>query len=137
MPLRWRADQLALRLLTTAALVTDAIVHIRLAHRYDLNVEGGLSQGDLFRIEAGVAVLVAALLLLVANRIMWAVALVVAASAAGAVLVSTYADIGSIGPVPDMFEPFWYPSKVIAALAEGIGTLTALVGLVRTRKFGG
>lgn len=136
MRFRWRADQLLSRLLTAAALVTDAVVHIRLAHRYDLNVAGGLSQGDLFRVEAGVAVLVAALILLVANRIMWAVALVVAASAAGAVLVSTFVDIGAVGPVPDMFEPFWYPSKVVAAVAEGIGTLTALVGLVRAHKLG-
>ena len=127
--LRWRANQPALRSLTAAALVTDAIVHFQLAHRYDLNGQGGLSQGELFRVEAGVAVLAAALVLLAANRITWALAAVIAASAFGAVLVSTYVDIGAVGPVPDMFEPYWYPSKVVAALAEGAGTLTALTGL--------
>ena len=131
MRFRWRADHLAPRLLTAAALVTDAVVHIRLAGRYDLNVDGGLSQGEMFRAEAGAALLAAVLLVVVvANRITWVLALVIAASAAGAVLLSTYADIGPVGPVPDMFEPYWYPSKVVAVIAEGIGTLTALAGLV-------
>jgi hypothetical protein len=128
---RWRADLLPLRLLTAAALVVDAVVHARLAHRYDLNSTGSLSQGELFRIEAGVAALVAVLILLVANRITWALALVVAASALGAAMLSRYVDIGQLGPVPDMYEPFWYPSKVVTTIAEAVGTVAALAGLVR------
>lgn len=126
---RW-GPQLPLRVLAVAALTVDAVIHAQLAHRYDLNVAGGLSQGNLFRIETGVAALAAALILLTANRIVWAVVLVVTASALAAVLLSTYVHIGQIGPVPDMYEPLWYPRKVIATVAEAIGIITALVGLV-------
>jgi hypothetical protein len=111
-------------------LVADAVIHAQLASRYDLNATGGLSQGDLFRIEAGVAALAAVLILLTAHRAAWAIALVAMASAVAAVLLSRYVEIGQLGPVPDMFEPYWYGQKVVAALAEAIGTVTAVVGLI-------
>jgi hypothetical protein len=120
-----------LRVLTAGMLVTDAVIHVQLAGRYDLNATGGLSQGDLFRIESGVAVLAAGLILVTAHRAAWAVALVTTASAAVAVLVSRYVEIGQLGPVPDMFEPYWYGQKVVAALAEAVGTVAAVVGLIR------
>lgn len=119
-----------LRLLTTGALVTDAVIHAQLAHRYNLNAQGGLSQGDLFRIEAGVAALAAVVVLLTAHRAAWALALVVAASALAAVLISRYTDIGQIGPVPDMYEPYWFSQKVVTTVAEAVGAVTALVGLI-------
>ncbi|HEY4024312.1 MAG TPA: hypothetical protein VGM75_36890 [Pseudonocardiaceae bacterium] len=127
---RWRADHLPLRLLTATALVIDAVVHIQLAHRYDLNVEGALSQGELFRIEGGVATLAAALILLAANRTTWALAFGTAASALGAALLYRYVDIGPLGPLPDMYEPYWYPAKVVASVAEAAGTAAAAVGLM-------
>jgi hypothetical protein len=126
--------QLPLRVLAVVALTADAVIHAQLAHRYDLNVAGGLSQGNLFRIEAGVAVLAAGLILLTANRIVWAVVLVVTASALAAVLLSTYVHIGQFGPVPDMYEPVWYPRKVIATVAEAVGTIAAIAGLVGRRS---
>jgi hypothetical protein len=126
---RW-GPQLPLRVLAVVALIVDAVIHAQLAHRYDLNVAGGLSQGNLFRIETGVAAVAAGLILLTANRIVWAVVMVITASALAAVLLSAYVHIGQVGPVPDMYEPFWYPQKVIATVAEAVGAITALAGLV-------
>ncbi|HZC74042.1 MAG TPA: hypothetical protein VE442_25365 [Jatrophihabitans sp.] len=120
----------ALRLLTAAALAVDAWVHADLVQRYALNQSGGLSQGDLFKIEAGVASFAALLILLSARRLVWALVFLVAASALAAVLVNANYDIGAIGPVPDMYEPLWYPKKEATAVAEAVAAGLALVGFV-------
>lgn len=118
----------SLRVLTAAALVVDAVVHNELVHRYSPNQSGGLSQGQLFRIEAAASVLAALLILITARWFAWAVALLVAASALAAVLISTNYDIGAIGPIPNMYEPIWYGKKTLATIAEAAGTATALAG---------
>ena len=46
---------LALRGLTAAALLVDAVVHIRLAYGYQLSAPSGIGAGNLFRLEAAVA----------------------------------------------------------------------------------
>jgi hypothetical protein len=117
-----------LRLFTCAALAVDAYVHADLAHRYDPNRLAILSQGDLFRIEAGVSGLAAFALLLTARHVVWMFAFAVAASALGAILVYRYTDIGSLGPFPDMYEPLWYPEKTLAASFEAAATVAGLVG---------
>jgi hypothetical protein len=122
-----------LRAITAAALVVDAVLHNDLVHRYAPNQSGGLSQGQLFRIEAVVAVLAALLLLITARWFAWAVAFAVAASALAAVLISTNYDIGAIGPIPDMYEPIWYGKKTLAVIAESIGTGTAIAGFALLR----
>lgn len=119
-----------LRLLTAAGLAVDAYVHAELADTYD-PVVAGISQGTLFRAEAAAAAL-AALLVLVAgrSRLVWAFAFLVAASALGAVLLYRYVDVGSLGPLPDMHEPAWYPKKTVSAVAEAVAAASAAVGLV-------
>lgn len=121
--------RLALRVVTSAGLVADAVVHFHLARNYDV-VVGGLGQGTLFRVESVVALLVA-VLVLVARR-WWtdALAFLVAASALLALLVSTYAHVGAIGPIPDMFEPIWFPEKAFAAIAATVAAVTAIAALV-------
>jgi hypothetical protein len=123
-----KAISWGLRLITAAALVVDAVVHNSLVHRYAPNQSGGLSQGQLFRIEAVVAILAALLVLITARWFAWAVAFAVGASAFAAVVISTNYDIGSIGPIPDMYEPIWYGKKTLAAIAEATGAATALAG---------
>ena len=118
----------ALRLLTVAALAIDAYVHADLASYYD-PVRASISQGDLFRIEAGVSSLAALLLLLHATRLVWGVSFLVLASALGAILLYRYVNVGTLGPLPNMYEPAWFPEKNAAAITEAIGTLTALAGL--------
>jgi hypothetical protein len=57
-------------------------------------------------------------------------AVLVVASAAGAVLLSTYADVGPLGPLPDLYEPTWQqPGERLAAAAEIAATPVALLGL--------
>ena len=119
----------SLRVVTAAALAVDAFVHVDLAGRYDANQgTGPLSQGDLFRIQGGLAILVA---LLISGRwLVWLVAWLVAVSAVGAVLLYRYHDPGQLGPLPDMYEPFWFREKSAATLAEGVAVLTATAGLL-------
>lgn len=121
-----------LRLSTAAALAIDAYIHADLVARYDPNEAGsGISQGDLFEIEAAVASLAALALILTAWRVTWAFALLVAASALGGLLLYRYGNPGAIGPLPDMYEPIWYPEKTLAAVAEAVAVVTAALGLVQ------
>lgn len=120
-----------LRLATAAALAIDAYVHADLAGMYANNRGHGISQGQLFMVEAGVSAL-AALLVLSGRRAAWAFAFLVSASALGAVLLYRYVDVGALGPLPNMYEPLWYSEKKLTAIAEAAGTGLAALGLVLT-----
>ncbi|MGW1750759.1 hypothetical protein ACWCRD_35145 [Streptomyces sp. NPDC002092] len=123
-----------LRLITAAGLAVDAYVHADLAATYD-PVTRTISQGDLFRVEAGAAALAAVLLVLFGRRpLVWAFALLVAAAGLAAVLVYHYVDVGTVGPLPNMYEPVWYPEKTLSAVAEAAATLTAAAGLLLARR---
>jgi hypothetical protein len=121
-----------LRLPTAAALAIDAYVHADLIDLYARNRSDGLSQGDLFRVEAAVSALAALLVLGLprARRLTWALAFVVAASALAGVMIYANYDLGAIGPIPDMYEPSWYGEKNLAAVAEAVAAGTALLGLL-------
>lgn len=127
--MRSTAANVALRLLVAACLVVDAVVHLRLAHGYQLAQPAGIGQGNLFRIESVVALVVALAVLLLGNRVAWAVAFLVAASAFGAVVLYRYVDVPRIGPIPSMYEPVWFGQKTVSAVAEAAGALLALAGL--------
>jgi hypothetical protein len=124
-----RAAQWLLRLLTAAALAVDAYTHADLASNYD-PIRQSISQGDLFRIEAGASSLAALLLLLSASRLVWGFAFLVLASALGAILLYRYVNVGVLGPLPNMYEPVWFPEKTTAAVAEAAGALTACAGFI-------
>lgn len=117
-----------LRLLTAAALVIDAVLHLQLARVYNLAAPGGIGEGNLFRLESAAALLAAALVLVYGSRTAYALAFVIAASATAAALLSRYVDVPALGPIPAMYEPVWFSKKVIATAAEGFGTLTAAAG---------
>lgn len=119
-----------LRVITAAGLAVDAYVHANLASAYD-PVRKSISQGDLFRVEAALAALAALLILLTAHRAAWVFAFLVAAGGLGALLLYRYADVGALGPLPNMFEPLWFPKKTIAAIAEGVAAVAALAGFAR------
>ena len=122
----------ALRVATAAALVIDAIVHFQDAHFYDANTGSLLDQGQLFRIQGVIAIIVALVVLAWPRWPSWLLAFLVAASACAAVVTYNYVDVGPILGLPNMYEPSWGPpGKVISALAEGIGALLALIGLAR------
>ena len=128
---RVSALQRALAVATAVLLGIDAYVHLHDAHFYDSLASSSLSEGNLFRIQAIVAVVVAVALLIRPHPAVWAVAVLVTASAVGAVLLYTYVDVGALGPLPDLYEPTWVPAgKLAFAVAEGLGTLLAVIGFV-------
>lgn len=123
-----------LRIATAAALGVDAAVHWQNASAYDA-VNATLTQGELFRVEAGLAVTVGLLILVRPRRGSWVAALAVAASALAAVLLYRYVDLGSLGPLPDMYENTWQvPGKLLSAYAEGAAMVLAGLGLLTHRK---
>jgi hypothetical protein len=112
-----------------------ALVHWQNASAYDA-VRGSISQGQLFRAEAAVAVAVGLLVLVRPRPSSWLAALAVAASALAAVLLYRYVDVGSLGPLPDMYENTWQvPGKLLSAYAEAAAIGLAGLGLLiyRTR----
>ena len=121
-----------LRLATATALAIDAYVHADLIDLYARNRSDGLSQGDLFRIEAAVSALAALLVLGLpwTRRLVWTLAFVVAASALAGVTIYANYDLGAIGPIPDMYEPSWYGEKTLTAVAESVTAGTALLGFL-------
>lgn len=123
-----------LRGVTVATLGVDAGVHLALASTQPpAGPGGGLSQVTLFYAEAVVAIVVALLVLVTGTRLAYALAAVVAASALGAVLLYRWVDVGPLGPLPDMYEPAWYPMKVVATVAEAVALVAAAAGVVLAR----
>ncbi|MGI5206368.1 hypothetical protein ACQEU6_32950 [Spirillospora sp. CA-108201] len=120
---------LILRLIVAAGLAADAVVHWTFAPDMAF-VQGGSIDGDLlFRVQAAVAGVVAVIILTYATRWAYALAFLVAASAAGALVLYYYVDVGALGPLPDMHEPVWYLEKTISLAGEGGAALAALVGV--------
>ena len=118
-----------LQLLVAAGLAVDAYVHADLAPVYD-GIRATISEGDLFRIEAGVAAGAALIVLVAGRRAGFLLALTVVASGLGALLLYRYVDVGRIGPVPNMYEPSWFPEKTAATGAEAAATVLAAGGLL-------
>lgn len=122
----------ALRVASAVLLAVDAYVHASDASFYDAPRGGAITMGNLFRIEAGTAGLVA-LLLLVGwrSRISWLPAFLVAASAIGGVVLYRYIDVGILGPIPNMYEPTWQvPGKLLSAYAEGAAVVLSALGFL-------
>jgi hypothetical protein len=133
-----RTVDLVLRVLVAAGLAYSAYVHFHLAHLYD-GLGTSITQGQLFRVEATVAVVVAVALLVTGHRFAWWAAALVGASSVGALLLYHYIDVGSIGPIPNMHDPTWYPSpdKALSGVAEAGVVLLVLVHEVLARRRAG
>ncbi len=124
---------LVVRLVTAVGFAIDAYVHFDLATQYD-TTGGGISQGLLFRLEASVAILAALLVLASARRGFHIFPLLVAVSALGAVVLYRYVDVGTLGPLPDMYDPSWYPEKTLSAIAEAVATVGAAILVFAPRR---
>jgi hypothetical protein len=124
-----RVTTLALRVLVPAGLVVDAVVHLRLAPGYQLANPAGIGQGNLFRVEALVALAAAAYVLVRGSRLSFVVAALVGLSACAAVVVTRYVQVPALGPIPGMYEPVWFFQKSLSAVAEGVAGVLALVAV--------
>jgi hypothetical protein len=118
---------LVLRVVVAAGLVVDAVVHLRLAPGYQLADPAGIGQGNLFRVEAVVALAAAAFVLLRGSRLSFLVAALVGLSALAAVVVTRYVEVPALGPIPSMYEPVWFFQKSLSAVAEGVAGCLALL----------
>ena len=125
--------EIGLRLVVIAALVIDAAVHFHLAPFYD-GAKASISQGALFRIEGVLAIAAAVLVLLVRGRLVALVAAAVLLGGAFAVLLYRYVNVGELGPLPNMYEPFWYDDKTLSFWAESMGAVAALALVVLAHR---
>jgi len=125
------ASSIVLRAVVALGLLGDAIVHLHLTPLYQEASADGVGLGNLFRLEAVVAIVAGAYVLVRGSRRSYAVAFLVAVSAVLAVLVSRYVDLPPFGPLPAMYEPIWYPEKAISAVAEGGSAVVAATALLR------
>jgi peptidoglycan/LPS O-acetylase OafA/YrhL len=126
-------NQPILRILAAGGLAVDAYVHADLAGQFDGN-GATLTEGTLFRLQAALAALAALWVLLSGRRPAAAFALLISASALGAVLLYRYVDVGALGPLPNMYEPIWYTEKTVTAIAEAVAVV-ASVALLLVRTF--
>lgn len=113
---------------TVVGLVIDAWVHLDLASAFAHVKTSTMSQADLFRVEAVLAI-VAAVALLIRPR-QWSAGFAFLISAGGfvAVVVYRYVDVGQIGPIPNMYDPFWLPTgKWVSAIAEAAAAAASAV----------
>jgi hypothetical protein len=124
-------------LVTAAGLGVDAYVHWHLAPNFD-SLTGAasphISQGQLFRLEAVLAVIAMVAVLTSRRRLVLWFAFLVAAGGLAALLLYGYVDVGELGPLPDMYDPTWYPEKTISAIAEGLAAVAALCLLLLQRR---
>lgn len=128
-----RTAGLLLRVLAAVALGVSAYLHVVLA-------QGPLTSGPtitvagLFLAQAVVAGLVAVWVLVRGSRTAWAAALVVALASLAALVLSVYVQVPAIGPFPALYEPAWYPEKVVAAVSVALAAAVALLALARGRR---
>lgn len=124
-----RGAFLTARITVTAGLAVSAYVHLDLAPIY---AEGGglVNEGVLFRAEAVVALLSAITVAVTGRRVCYLAGFAIAVSALAVMLVSRYVDLGAIGPFPDLYDPVWFPEKLLATFAEGVASLAALLGFI-------
>jgi hypothetical protein len=126
----WIAVRTVLTVIVAAGLAIDAYVHLDLASTYDVVKTSTLSQGDLFRVEAALAIVAGVALLVRPRRYTAWFAFLVSAGGVAAVLVYRWVDVGKVGPLPNMYEPYWYGEKTLSLVAEAIAAVAAAVLLV-------
>lgn len=124
-PARTSPAWLAVRAVIALTLLIDAVVHLHLAPEYQLASTGGIGAGNLFRLQAVVALAAAVFVLVRGTRMSYVVAFLVAFSAVVAVVLYRYVDVPMLGPLPAMYEPVWFPEKTLSAVAEAVAAVVA------------
>lgn len=130
---RSRVTRRLLTMVTASGLAVDSWVHWHLAPSFDTltsTASPHISQGQLFRLEAALALIAMVLLLVTQRRFAAVVAFLVAAGGVGAVLLYAFVDVGALGPMPDMYDPIWSALKTTSAVAEAVAAAGALALIV-------
>lgn len=125
-----------LRALGAVALGYSAYLHARLAWDRPLVTDGQLTLSGLFVAQAVVATAVVVWVLVRGDRMAWAAYGLVALASLAALLLSVVVRIPSVGPFPVIYEPVWYPDKVLAAVSAAVAVVVAAVALVGLRRRG-
>lgn len=119
--------QVALTAVVVVGLGVDAWVHLDLASAFSHVRTSTMSQADVFRIDAVVAIVAAVALLVRPRRYTAAFAFAVAAAGTVAVVLYRYVDVGAIGPLPNMYDPYWAPvGKALSAVGEALAAACSL-----------
>ena len=119
---------LALRGAATLALVVSAFIHIDLAAG-PLVADGQITLAGLFIGQAIAAAFAALWVVARGSHLAWLVSGGVGLASLIALVVSVYVLVPSIGPLPAVYEPFWYAEKVVAASAAAVAVVAAVVAL--------
>ncbi|OUM45190.1 hypothetical protein B8W73_01710 [Arthrobacter agilis] len=125
---------LVLRILIAAALIVSAVIHFQLAAGFQQAAPDGIGGGILFRIQGAAAVLAALYVLVRGTHRSYLLAALVALASLAAVLAYRYIQIPTIGPIPSLYEPVWYTTKTITAVAEALALILALTAHALHRK---
>ncbi|MCW2601352.1 MAG: Membrane protein [Frankiales bacterium] len=127
-----------LRVLTGAALVGVAVVHLRIAGTYSGLGNHPVSLGDQFYAQAAIAFVLTAVLLVRPRLLVWVAAALFAAGSLAVLVYSRYRTIPIPG-VPGGFQESWAaPSAKLAAAFETAALVFALLGaaVTSTRRRG-
>ena len=124
-----RGSGLVLRVLTAAALLVSAYMHLDLASP-PYFAAGQLTLAALFVMQAVAAAVVAGWVLVRRARTALAAAAIVGLASLLALVLSVYVRVPSFGPFPVLYEPYWYGPKVVAAVAAAVAVVGAVTALV-------
>jgi len=119
--------RVGLIVVVVAGLAIDAYVHLHLAAPYDGVKSSVLTQGDLFRAEAALAIIAALALIVRPRRWTALIAFLVSAGGFALVLLYQYVNVGAIGVLPNMYDPVTSPEKTLSIVCEGVAALAALI----------
>jgi hypothetical protein len=122
----WSGTQVGLTAVVVIGLGIDAWVHLDLASAFSQVRTSTMSQADIFRIDSAVAIVAALALLVHPRRYTAAFAFLVAAAGTVAVVLYRCVDVGTIGPIPNMYDPYWAPAgKALSAIGEALAAVAA------------
>ena len=123
---------LLVRLVVAVGLAVSAFVHLDLAATYD-GIGEQVTVGDLFRAQGVLAALAAVAVVALRRPTVLVLALLVAVASTAAVVMSVFVRIPALGPLPELYEPVWYASKVVSAVATAVSAVAA-AGLLAYRR---
>lgn len=129
------ANRRILTAIVVIGLLIDAYVHFHLASAFKQNRTSLLNEPELFRAEATGALIAAAAVLIRPGRLSAALAFLVGAGGVVAVVFYRYVNLGKVGPIPNMYDPYWGPpEKALSAIAEAAAALAALALMAAVRE---